>query len=145
MQAMTMLLNGILEQECRTSERSLVVLHKSSSQSGPWEPTVILHKRGCRSTVTDNATATWEKTADADTNFCSHEQSSIGYGLCLAVSSSGTPLEVVTTTTAESIAAHLEGKATETAKLVSAGFQELVGRHIAIFMVSLSRQPFHGS
>jgi hypothetical protein len=135
MQAMEELLAGILEGECRDNEESLAETHRpQESSSAPWEPSVGPERRACRTSVTDNATASWAATADCCTNFCSHEQSSFGYGLCMAVTTAPS-LEVTCATTAECVAAHLEGKPTETSKLVSTTVCEVVGKNIARFVV----------
>jgi hypothetical protein len=135
MQAMGELVAGILEGECRDNERSLVESHRpQASSSAAWEPAVGPGKRACRTSVTDNATAAWAVTADACTNFCSHEQSSFGYGLCMAISTAAS-IEVSCATTAESVAAHLEGKPVESSNLVSAKVREVVGKNIDQFLV----------
>jgi hypothetical protein len=135
MQAMGELVAGVLEGECRDNEQSLVESHRpQASTSAAWVPAVGPDKCACRANVTANATAEWASTAAACINFCSHEQSSFGYGLCMAISTEPS-MEVCCDTTAECVAAHLEGKPVETSMLLSAIVQEMVGKNIAQFVV----------
>jgi hypothetical protein len=80
-----------------------------------WVPPVQPVQRGCRASMTANKTATWAATAATCTNFCSHKQSSFGYGQCMAVSSDPM-MGVNCPTTAECVTAHLEGKPAESFK-----------------------------
>jgi hypothetical protein len=135
MQAVGKLVAGIMEGECRDNERSLVESHRpQASSSAAWEPAFGPHKRACRTSVADSTAASWATTADTCTNFCSHELSSFGYGLCVAISTAPS-MEVSCATMVEHVAAHLDGKPAESSKLVSTTVREVVGKNIAQFVV----------
>jgi hypothetical protein len=134
-QVMCDVLQSILDGDCRKAEKELADQHP---RLGVAEKS--LEVRGCRPTVTDNASAAWTSAQEADCMVSSHFQTEFGYGLFSAAARDAA-VPIVCAATEASVASILTGKKVDAGSLLSAAAQEAISKHVAHFAVSSHRDP----
>jgi hypothetical protein len=117
--------------ECQAAEEDLATKHLD--EGGAWRPSTRKPPRGCRRSLSDNASASWKSLADADANFASHEQVGHGYGVFAAASrQAGDATEEMLSAVRE----HVFGnKLPDVSKLVREALVQYLVGHVALLVV----------
>jgi hypothetical protein len=121
----------VLRTECQAAEEDIAAKHLE--EGGAWRSSTRKPPRGCRRSLTDNASASWKSLADADASVASHEQ--VGYGYCVFAAASGQAGDV-TEEMLSAVQEHVSGnKLPDVSKPVREALAQYLAGHVALLVV----------
>jgi hypothetical protein len=136
-QALEALLQGVLQGTCKAVEEGLAAEHKGELRSKQWKAIHGALRIGCRSTVTDTATARWTRAEDVSMPSGARAECAYGYGVFAAACQVLNDLpESMCTRIEDVLAGRVKADTLEVSTMVSQEAIELMGTFILDALVS---------